>query len=102
MIDIRIADKNDTEIITEIINQTWKVAYENIVPESDIVKYTDYSFRFNKVSELLADGKTVFLIANYNSSDCGVISFCDYNGDAFNDCANILQLYVLPLFQKKA
>lgn len=101
MVDIRIAEKSDAEIITQIINNTWKVTYENIVPECDIVKYTDYSFRLNKVSEYLADGKTVFLIANYNSSDCGVISFCEYNGENFDNCANILQLYVLPAFQKK-
>ena len=38
MIDIRIADKNDISVIADIINETWKVTYKDIVSEKEGIK----------------------------------------------------------------
>lgn len=100
MIDIRKADKNDISVIAHIINEAWKVTYKNIVPERDIIKYTDKISRESQISDYLDSGEVEFCIAKLNSSDCGVISYKRYDKDDYDDCAYIMQLYVLPDLQK--
>jgi len=100
MIDIRQADKNDVSVISHIINETWKIAYKGLIPENDMLKYTDKENRENQISEDIEKGELVFFIASYNSNDCGIISYKKYDGDDIQDCAYIKQLYVLPDFQK--
>ena len=100
MIDIRIADKNDISVIADIINETWKVTYKDIVSEKDIIKYTDKTNREDQISDFLNKGELEYLIASHNSSDCGVISYKKYDKDDYDDCAYIMQLYILPDFQK--
>ena len=100
MIDIRLADKKDTEIIAEIINETWKVAYKDIVPESDLINYTDKTRRENQIADFFDKGEPIFYIAQSNSIDCGIISYKEYEKSDYSDCAYIMQLYVLPDFQK--
>lgn len=100
MIDIRLADKKDIPVIAEIINDTWKVAYKDIVPESDMINYTDKTRRENQIADFIDKGEPVFYIANNNSIDCGIISYKKYEENDYSDCAYIMQLYVLPESQK--
>lgn len=100
MIDIRSADKNDIAVIAYIINETWKVTYKNIAPEKDIIKYTDKTSRENQITDYLDKGELKFFIARFNSADCGIISYKEYDKSDYEDCAYIMQLYILPGFQK--
>jgi ribosomal protein S18 acetylase RimI-like enzyme len=100
MIDIREADKSDYSIISSIVNETWKVAYKGLIPESDMNKYADKERREKVIADSLDKGEVKFYIAKYNDVDCAVSSFKKYNGEDFEDCAYIIQLYVLPDYQK--
>ena len=101
VINIRKAERSDIEAIANIVNTTWKVTYTGIVPDSDIVLYTDKERREKMLSEAFDNGKPIYFIANCNGSDCGIISYYKYEEDDYKDCAYIMQLYVLPEYQKK-
>ena len=78
MIDIRLADKKDIPVIAKIVNETWKVAYKDIVPESDLINYTDKTRRENQIADFFVKGEPVFYVARKNSIDCGIISYKKY------------------------
>ncbi len=101
MIDIRPAEKNDVETIANIINSAWKVTYKNIVPDIDLIKYTDDTRREKQITEYMDIGAPEFFVAKLNSKDCGIVSYKEYDSSDFEDCAYIMQLYVHPDFQKK-
>ncbi len=100
MIEIREADKDDYSIISYILNETWKVAYKGLIPESDMIIYTDKERREQMISEALEKGELKFYIAKYDNVECGVASFQKYDGDDYDNCAYIKQLYILPDYQK--
>ena len=101
VINIRKAERSDIEAIANIINTTWKATYTGIVPDSDIVLYTDKGRREKMLSEAFNNSKPIYFIADCNGSDCGIISYHKYEEDDYKDCAYIMQLYVLPEYQKK-
>ena len=98
---IRIASENDIPTLTRIVNQTWKVAYKDIVSEKDIELYTNNETRAEKFGKLFTDEKAVVLICEYENSLCGMISATSCDIKNFSECAYIIQFYVLPDFQNK-
>ena len=99
-VEIRKAEHCDIETIAHIVNETWKVTYKGIVPDSDIVHYTNKERRENMLAEAFDKGTTNYFIADLNGTDCGIISYSKYEENDFEDCAYIMQLYVLPEYQK--
>ncbi len=100
-INIRKAQRSDIEVIANIINTTWKTTYTGIVPDNDIILYTSKERREKMLSEAFDICKPIYFIANYNGTDCGIISYYKYEEDNYEDCAYLMQLYVLPEYQKK-
>lgn len=101
MIDIRQAHKEDYKIIAFIVNEAWKTAYKGMVPQKDMLHYTDISRREQIVKNFYKEGKLKYFIAKLDGKDCGVISYKPYEGDRFENCAYIMQLYVLPSYHRQ-
>lgn len=101
MIDIREADINDYKTIAYIINEAYKVAYKDIIPQEDMLLYSGTARRENLIKEYFKEGKLKYYIAKLYGKDCGIVSFKPYEGDKYKDCAFIMQLDVLPQFHRK-
>ena len=99
MIDIRHGTRDDIDMAAHIICSAWKIAYTGIVPEEDMKKYSDESFKAESIRKYYSEGMR-FFVASSDGKDCGICSYMKYDKDDFEDCAYIVQLYIHPDFQR--
>ena len=96
---IRRAEPRDVEGMSVVVDSAWRTNYGHIFTEEQIKAFTG-DHRRKSFTKMLDDGKNVFVLLSDGSitavcaaQGCDEVPFCEY--------AEIIQLYVLPEYQRK-
>lgn len=96
-IDIKPAQINQIEEMSEVINSTWNAVYKNLISEDDMAYFIDFERRKCSFESMLDNGTIIFNII-CDGKISGVVS-CGKT--KYNGICEIIQLYVLPSYQNK-
>ena len=90
---LKKADINDINIYADIINSSWVYAYKGIIPDSDLISYTDTNYRKELYKNMLEKNMDIYIAQEENES-FGVIAFYQHEKD--ENSAYIAQFYLSP------
>ena len=95
---IRRADKSDAPALAEILTQSWKAAYADIVPPAELNSAAD-SERYTAAFAAMAQNPSnTFLIAHGDGVPCGMLFYCPARDTDLLGFAEIVALYTLPQY----
>lgn len=101
MITIRKATDNDIQKIAKMINQTWKISYRGIIPDSVLAKQT-YKHHIPHLKNYIAAKNTMVLVAATDSGAIvGMVSGGICREKLKNHDGELYGLYVAPKYQQK-
>ena len=92
--EIRKAVLEDSSCLANIIINSWKSAYANIIPEKHMIKHLDYERRKKQFERFIRENEIV-LIASYKDIPCGLAFANKDNDEGLIDCASIYCIYFL-------
>lgn len=84
----------DIEIISDLAQRTWPVAYRNVIPHAQIAYMLDLMYSPNALEKQMASEHR-FFIARHENIPCGFAS----SGEGAPTVFRLHKLYVLPEFQ---
>lgn len=89
-------DKCEANIIVE----SWKSAYSNIIPEDEIARFLDKQRRQEQFEKFIEDEEIV-LIGFYDEIPCGLIFGNKDNDEGLERCGSIYSIYLLKEYWGK-
>lgn len=92
--EVRKAVKSDSKDLANIIVESWKSAYSDIIPKDEIVRFLDKEKR-EKQFERFIDDEEIVLIGLYNEKPCGLVFANKDNDEDLQDCGSIYSIYLL-------
>ena len=69
---IRRAVTDDAKSLANIIVESWRAVYSNIIPEDEIAKFLDKERRQKQFERFIEDGEIV-LIGIFDGMPCGLV-----------------------------
>lgn len=97
---VRKAVTKDAKSLANIIVETWKSAYGDIIPKDEIIKYLDKDRRQRQFERFIEDGEIV-LIGICDGVACGLVFANKDNDEKLEECASIYSIYVLEEYWGK-
>ncbi|MBU3192496.1 GNAT family N-acetyltransferase [Clostridium algidicarnis] len=91
---VRKAVKGDSKDLANIIVESWKSAYRDIIPEDEIIKFLDKKRRQKQFEKFIED-KEIVLIGFYKESPCGLVFANKDNDEDLENCGSIYSIYLL-------
>lgn len=92
---IRPAEISDAEIMAEVVAESWKIAYGNLISEDDMKLFTNLPRREDLFKNRISKGDLVSTLL-LDDKIVGVCSAQRYENSDFKDTAEIDQLYLAP------
>lgn len=93
-IRIRAAKKEDATSLANIIVESWKSAYSEIIPKDEITRYLDKDRRKIQFEKFIENGEIV-LIGLLNEMPCGLVFANKDNDEGLESCGSIYSIYLL-------
>ncbi len=93
-IRIRAAKKEDATSLANIIVESWKSAYSEIIPKDEITRYLDKDRRKIQFEKFIENGEIV-LIGLLNEMPCGLVFANKDNDEGLENCGSIYSIYLL-------
>lgn len=93
-IEIRAAKKEDASSLANIIVESWKSAYSEIIPKDEITRYLDKDRRKIQFEKFIENGEIV-LIGLLNKMPCGLVFANKDNDEGLENCGSIYSIYLL-------
>lgn len=97
---VRRAIIADTKSLANIIVESWKSAYSNIIPEDEIAKFLDKQRRQQQFERFIKDEEIV-LIGFYDEIPCGLVFANKDNDEQLKECGSIYSIYLLEEYWGK-
>jgi len=99
MIHVTKAAPADAFAVAEIVSQTWRAAYSEIIPKDELERFVTQPNRIERTEMRLADPSWYCYIARAGEEPCGIVSFCACTEDENRPgCAMLRQLFALPQY----
>lgn len=95
---IRCATSADARMISEVICESWKSAYRDIIPPAELNARTDADAREQFFSRLLTADTDGFLIAFDNDKPCGICSIRKSSDIGFDGWGEVVAIYTLEAY----
>ncbi len=93
-ISIRPATIDDASSLANIIVESWKSAYSELIPKDEIARYLDKNKRKNQFEKFIQDEEIV-LIALFDQIPCGLAFANKDNDEGLEECGSIYSMYLL-------
>ena len=100
-LEIRHAGIDDATIIADVICDSWRSAYRDIIPPEVLARYTDVFARRCFFERLLASGVDNFIIALDGENPCGICSYRSSRDAGMPGWGEIVGLYTLEEYWDK-
>lgn len=97
---VRKAVKSDSLDLANIIVESWKSAYSDIIPKDEITKYLDKERRQRQFERFIEDEEIV-LIGYLNDIACGLVFANKENDQGLEECGSIYSIYMLQEYWGK-
>ncbi len=91
---VRKAVKSDSLDLANIIVESWKSAYSEIIPKDEIAKFLDKERRQRQFERFIED-EEIILIGSVNEIACGLVFANKDNDQGLEDCGSIYSIYLL-------
>ena len=98
---IRPANKHDASALAEILTESWKQAYINLLPMAELNATANREKYPAAFSIMLEDSLNRFLIAHDRETPCGMIFYRPARDTDSNGFAEIVSLYTLQPYWGK-
>jgi ribosomal protein S18 acetylase RimI-like enzyme len=98
--EIRRAVTDDAKYLANIIVESWKATYINIIPEDEIAKFLDKERRQKQFERFIEDGEIV-LIGIFDGMPCGLVFANKDNDEQLAKCGSINSMYFLKEYWGK-
>lgn len=98
--EVRRAVIEDARSLANIIVESWRAAYSNIIPEDEMIKFLDKQKRQDQFEKFIEDGEIV-LIGIYEGTPCGLVFANKENDEDLVDCGSIYSIYLLEEYWGK-
>ncbi|MCK9444400.1 MAG: GNAT family N-acetyltransferase [Tissierellaceae bacterium] len=98
--EIRKATKEDAESLANIIVESWKSAYSNVIPKDEITKFLDKQRRQRQFERFIEDEEIV-LIGFYDEIPFGLVFANKDNDEQLKECGSIYSIYLLEEYWGK-
>lgn len=92
--EVRKAVKSDSKDLANIIVESWKSAYSNLIPEDEIIRFLDKERRQKQFERFIEEDEIV-LIGFYDGIACGLVFANKDNDEDLEDCGSIYSIYLL-------
>lgn len=92
--EIRRARMDDAESLANIIVESWRSAYADIIPRDEIVKFLDKERRQKQFEKFIQDEEIV-LIGIYDEIPFGLVFANKDNDEQLEECGSIYSIYLL-------
>lgn len=93
-IKIRTATKEDASNLANIIVESWKSAYSELIPKDEITRYLDKERRKIQFERFIEDGEIV-LIGLFDEIPCGLVFANKDNDEGLKNGGSIYSIYLL-------
>lgn len=97
---VRKAVKSDSLDLANIIVESWKSAYSEIIPKDEIAKFLDKERRQRQFERFIED-EEIILIGSVNEIACGLVFANKDNDQGLEDCGSIYSIYLLEEYWGK-
>ena len=97
---VREAVKSDSKDLANIIVESWKSAYRDIIPGDEMIRFLDKERRQKQFEKFIEDDEIV-LIGFYNNIPCGLVFPNKENDEELEDCGSICSIYLLEEYWGK-
>lgn len=98
--EVRRAVREDAKSLANIIVESWKSAYSNIIPKDEITKFLDKQKRQQQFERFIEDEEIV-LIGFYDEISCGLVFANKDNDEQLEECGSIYSIYLLEEYWGK-
>lgn len=90
------AEQNDAAALAEILTQSWKEAYSNILPPAELESAANKELYTAAFAAMMQNPANTFYIAHCGDIPCGMLLYCPARDSDLSDYAEIVALYTLP------
>ena len=90
------AEQNDAAALAEILTQSWKEAYSNILPPAELESAANKERYTAAFAAMMQNPANIFYIAHCGGIPCGMLLYCPARDADLSDYAEIVALYTLP------
>ena len=98
--EIRRAGTDDAKYLANIIVESWRATYSNIIPEDEIAKFLDKERRQKQFEKFIENGE-IILIGIYDDMPCGLVFANKDNDEQLAECGSIYLIYFLKEYWGK-
>lgn len=98
--EVRRAVMEDAKSLANILVESWRSSYSDIIPEDKIIKFLDKQRRQQQFERFIEDGEIV-LIGIYEGIPCGLVFANKDNDEQLVDCGTIYSIYLLEEYWGK-
>lgn len=99
-IKVRRALLEDAKSLGHIIVESWRSAYEDIIPKDEITKFLDKNRRQQQFERFIKEDEIV-LIGFYEDIPCGLVFANKDNDEELTACGSIYSIYLLEKYWGK-
>ncbi len=98
--EVRKALIEDAESLGNIIVESWKAAYSNIIPKDEMAKFLDKERR-KRQFERFIENEEIILIGICDNVPCGLMFGSKDNDEQLLECGSIYSMYFLKEYWGK-
>lgn len=98
--EIRRAVLEDASSLANIIVESWRSAYSDLIPKDEIIKYLDKERRQQQFEKFIAD-EEIILIQTYDGIPAGLVFANKGNDEQIEYCGSIYSIYILEEYWGK-
>ena len=98
--EIRRAVLEDASSLANIIVESWRSAYSDLIPKDEIIKYLDKERRQQQFEKFIAD-EEIILIQTYDGIPAGLVFANKANDEQIEYCGSIYSIYILEEYWGK-
>lgn len=97
---VRRAVIGDSKSLANIIVESWRSAYSDLIPKGEIARFLDKERRQKQFERFIEDNEIV-LIGFYNGVPCGLTFANKDNDEKLENCGSIYSIYLLEEYWGK-
>ena len=97
---IRKAVLEDVSTLANIIVESWRSTYSNLIPKDEIIKYLDKKRRQQQFEEFIKN-KEIILIGLYEGAPVSMLFANKDNDEQIEDCGSVYSIYILEEYWGK-
>lgn len=98
--EIKRAVLEDAKCLANIIVESWRSTYINLIPKDEIIKFLDKERRQQQFEKFIKN-KEIILIVLYKGVPVGLVFANKDNDEQIEDCGSIYSIYILEEYWGK-